>query len=213
MKNLIKLTILMIGMSLIAACNQQVPSNSIGILDLGKISDETGNAEKIKSELQKIKTRLQQDLQSVQMNLQKNFQENQTKIGKTPTDEQRAQLGKMLAEAQQKLKMAQSSAATELKNKQEELVIQLRDTVRPVANKIAQQRGMSIIMIRNDNLILGFDKKADITDAIIAELKKVGGDDSAAPKMEKAPAAEAPMKEAPIAEAPMEAPAAEMPKK
>ena len=213
MKNLIKLTILMIGMGLIAACNQQAPSNSIGILDLGKISDETGNAEKIKSELQKIKTRLQQDLQSVQMNLQKNFQENQTKIGKTPTDEQRAQLGKMLAEAQQKLKMARSSAATELKNKQEELVIQLRDTVRPVANKIAQQRGMSIIMIRNDNLILGFDKKADITDAIIAELKKVGGDDSAAPKMEKAPAAEAPMKEAPIAEAPMEAPAAEMPKK
>jgi len=175
MKNLIKLTFLTIGMSLIVACNQQAPSASVAVLDLIKVSDETGNAEKIQSELAKIRARLQQDLQSVQMNLQKNFQENQAKIGKTPTDEQRAQLGQMLADAQNKLKLAQNSAATELKNKREELVLKLRETVRPVANQIAHQKGMTVILIKNENLILGYDEKADITEAVIAELKKADG--------------------------------------
>ncbi|NOY66008.1 MAG: OmpH family outer membrane protein [Gammaproteobacteria bacterium] len=200
MKNLTKLLILFVSLTVITACNQQAPSSTIGIINLGKISDETGNAEKIKSELEKIRTRLQQELQSVQMNLQKSFQENQDKIGKTPTDEQRMQLGKMLADAQNKLKMAQTSAAIELKNKREELVIQLRDTVRPIANKIAQQRGMSIVIIKNDNLLLGYDKKVDITDAVITEMKKIGGNDTAAPEIEKAPVTEKPTEEKAAAE-------------
>lgn len=204
MKNLIKLLILFVSLTAITACNQQAPSSTIGIISLGKISDETGNAEKIKSELEKIRTRLQQELQSVQMNLQKSFQENQDKIGKTPTDEQRMQLGKMLADAQNKLKMAQTSAAIELKNKREELVIQLRDTVRPLANKIAKQRGMSIVIIKNDNLLLGYDKKVDITDAVIIEMKKIGGDNNAAPEIEKVPAAEKPMEEKSDSEAEIE---------
>ena len=54
MKNLIKLLILFVSLTVITACNQQAPSSTIGIISLGKISDETGNAEKIKSELEKI---------------------------------------------------------------------------------------------------------------------------------------------------------------
>jgi len=204
--NLIKLTFLMISMSLIVACNQQAPSNSVAVLDLVKVSDETGNAEKIQSELAKIRGRLQQDLQSVQMNLQKNFQDNQAKIGKTPTEEQRAQLGQMLADAQNKLKFAQNSAATELKNKREELVIKLRETVRPVANRIAHEKGMTVILIKNENLILGYDEKADITEAVIAELKKAGGDEKKpAPEKAESTTTEKPVIDTPAAEA--EAPA------
>jgi len=212
MKNLITFTILAITLGLVSACNQQAPLTTIGVINLGKVSDETGNAEKIQSELAKIRARLQSNLQAVQMNLQKNFQDNQLKIGKTPTDQQRVQLGKMLADAQNKLKQAQNSAAIELKNKQEELVINFRNTIRPISNKIAQQQGMNVVLIQNDNVILGFDKKVDITDAVIAELKKLKKDKDSTSKKPATPAAKMPALETPAAKMPaLETPAAKMP--
>lgn len=174
MKTLFKIGFLAFLLGMTTACNQQ-SANTTGVIDLGKISKETGQAEKIDAELKIIRNRLQSELQTVQTNLQKNFQENQKKFGKTPTEEQRAQLVKSLASAQQKLQQARNSATIELKNKEAELVFKLKSAVHPVAEKIAKKRGMTLILIKNDSLILSIDDKIDLTDAVIAELKKGGG--------------------------------------
>ena len=175
MKNTTRFAFLLILSGLFAACNQQAPVNPVGIIDLNKISQETGNAEHIKAELEKIRTRLKTDLQTVQSNLQTSLQEGQKNLGKNPTDEQRLKLGKMLAEAQQKLKQAQESAGHQMKNRQAELVIELRDQVRPIASNIAAEQGMSVVLIKNDNTMIAYDGKSDITDTVIARMKAQGG--------------------------------------
>ncbi|HEC28614.1 MAG TPA: OmpH family outer membrane protein [Gammaproteobacteria bacterium] len=173
MKTLLKLGLLAMLTSVIAACNQQA-ANTTGVIDLARISTETGNAEKIDTELKNIKSRLKTELQTLQTKLQNNFQETQKKFGEKPTDEQRGQLAKLLTTAQQQLQQARNSAAIELQNKQIELITKLKTSVHKIAEKIAKKRGMTLILINNNNIILSIDEKIDLTDAVIAGFKNQG---------------------------------------
>jgi hypothetical protein len=53
-----------------------------------------------------------------------------------------------------------------------ELIRQFRNEIRPVAERIAKQRGATMVLLPTDQL-LWFDRVTDITDELIAELRAV----------------------------------------
>lgn len=175
--NIIKTISIAIAMTgLLSACQQQTDNYPVGIIDIERISLETGNTDAAIKELGDLRSQLQQQLQDVQNGFQQRFQESQEKAGKTPTDEQKKELSQLATEAQQALSKAQTNATESLKQKQNELFQSLHTHVQAVANRIARQRGMNIILLKNSAVILSNDEKTDITDAVIEAMKKQGGD-------------------------------------
>ena len=51
-----------------------------------------------------------------------------------------------------------------------QLVQKFRDQIKPVARRVAQQRGLSVIVTKNDSVIYDFTATADITSAVVDEL-------------------------------------------
>jgi len=176
MKQITVFLTLTVLLGLLTACNQQGVTTPVGIINIEKVSKETGNTDLIQKEMQNVRTRLNTNLQTLQKKLTTTIQESQKKMGDNPTNEQRAELGKTLTSVKIQMQQAQLSAETELKKAQDTLIIKLRKMIQPVAKRIASQRGMQVILFDNNNVVFGKDQKTDITDAVIAELKKQGGD-------------------------------------
>lgn len=160
----------------LSACNQSTTSYPVGIIDMERASQETGNTDAAIEALDKLRATLQQQLQDTQNGFQQRFQESQQKAGDTPTDEQKKQLSQLATEAQDALSKAQQNATETLKKKQTELFQSLHANMQTVANRIARQRGMNIVLLKNSAVILSNDEQTDITDAVIEAMKKQGGD-------------------------------------
>jgi len=175
MKQISLLLSLTFLLGLLGACNQQDSSTPVGLINLEKVSAETGNTAHIQAEMKKNRTRLNNELQALQKKLTTTIQDSQKSLGATPTNEQKTAFGKTLQAAKLQMQQAQQTAANELKKAQDDLVIKLRKTIQPIAQNIAKQRGMQVVLFDNSNVIFGKDPKTDITDAVIAALKKQGG--------------------------------------
>lgn len=161
---------------LLSACNQPTTNYPVGIIDMERASQETGNTDAAIEALDKLRATLQQQLQDVQNGYQQRFQESQEKAGESPTDEHKKQLSQLATEAQDALSKAQENATETLKKKQTELFQNLHTNVQTVANRIARERGMNIVLLKNSAVILSNDEQTDITDAVIEAMKKQGGD-------------------------------------
>jgi len=51
-----------------------------------------------------------------------------------------------------------------------QLVNQFRDRIKPAARRVAQERGLSVIVTKNDGFVFDYVSTADITDAVVDEL-------------------------------------------
>ena len=164
-----------LGLALVA-CNQQVGQYPVGIIDLERISKETGHTDMAQAKLTELRNDLQKDLSDAQSQLQNDMQDAQKKMGDKPTEEQQSEIRQIATKMQTEMMQKQSKATQALQSKQAELITEFRNNVRAVADRVAQQRGMHIVLLRNPAVLLGNDKQVDITDAVLAEMKKAGGD-------------------------------------
>lgn len=210
-------TWLVVGLILIiAGCDlaQKAPtrqSGRVALIDIVRISNETGHTDKINNEITQTQSILQQELGKLQGELQGRISETQKKFGaEPPTDEQRKELTDMIGAAQQEFQLAQGEATKQLKQKQVDLVNAFREVVRPVAKQVANDRGMTVVLIHNEAFVMDHDPSTDITDAVIAGMPKVATEmpKVSAEEMEPATEAESPATETPATEA-METPAQE----
>lgn len=176
MKTIYQLFIVSIAIVLLSACNQQANQSPVGIIDLDRISQETGHTKMAQAQLNELRSSLQQDLSDTQARLKNDIQASQKKMGEKPTEEQLSEMQQMASKMQSEMMQKQTSASQTLQGKQTELITTFRNQVRAVADRVAQKRGMNIILLRNPAVLLGNDKKVDITDDVLAEMKKTGGD-------------------------------------
>lgn len=193
-------TWLVVGLILLTAgCDltQKAPtrqSGRVALIDIVRISQETGNTDRINNEITRTQSSLQQELNKLQDELQNRIAETQKKFGtESPTDEQRKELTEIIGEVQQEYQQAQSEATKKLKQKQFDLVKAFREELAPIARQVANDRGMTVVLIHNEAFVMDYDPSTDITDAVIAKMPKVSTDGTP-------PAAESPAVEAPAAE-------------
>lgn len=163
----------------VAGCDlaQKMPprqSGRVAVLDVIRISQETGHTDRINNEISQAQSALAQELNTLQSDLQARIAGKQQDFGtESPSDAQRQELSDMIGQAQQEYQQAKNEATQKLKQQQFDLVQAFRDELRPIAKRIANDRGMSVVVILNDAFILDHDPATDITDAVIAEMPKV----------------------------------------
>lgn len=211
-KNYIFTAIISLGL-LLSACDmgqktasQATPPPQVAVLDIDLVAEKTGHKQKINETLQVLRGDLESELRGMQEKLRTQLEESKDKLGDKPSSEQQQELAQMLTKAQQEFQTLQKKASSSFKMQQAKLVKELRDKIRPIAMDIAKKRGIKIVLLRSDVLILAHDSSIDITNDVIDEVNKLA---PVKPTMESTPAAAPSVVDMPAISEP--APAAEIP--
>lgn len=154
----------------VSGCLPQQPQSRVAVIDLERVAEETGLQTQINTQLEELRLNLQNELTKVQGGLTAQLTEKQESFGEKPTEEQQQELTALFNAAKQQLNSAQLEAQTALQRQRSNLVGQLYEAVRPYAKKLADERGVDMVLRRQDLLIFDYDPSLDITDEVIDAL-------------------------------------------
>src|SRR5205085_12667759 len=90
-------------------------------------------------------------------------------------------------QANANLNQVKQQAEADLYNHRMQLVQKFRDQIKPVARRVAQERGLSVIVTRNDSVIYDYTSGSDITNPVVDELLAGGATTPAAPSAQAGP--------------------------
>src|SRR5262249_53595606 len=104
-----------------------------------------------------------------------------------PTEEQLKELDATKDKMDSQLLEAKSKSQAELANFRQALVDQFREQARPILREVAAARGLSIVIPKNNALLLSIDPAAEITDEAATKMPATPlSDDEPAPLPAKA---------------------------
>jgi Skp family chaperone for outer membrane proteins len=157
---------------LLGACDQLPGMRGAGtaIIDLGVIAKATGEEDRIKRQAQVRRDELSAQLDTELAALEAQLNEERGKLGDSPSDEARQQFQQLTAQAQQQYGQAQQQAQQLAQQYENELVTQLREKIKPLAEEVAKSRGASVVFLADVTLFWN-EESADITDEVIGKLR------------------------------------------
>ena len=113
---------------------------------------------------------LNNQLTTLQGALRRQYEEKREKFGDDPTEEQLNELQASETLMERQLLERKRKAEVELSAFRQELVDQFREQAKPVLREVAAARGLSIVVPKNDGLLLSIDPACEITDEVAARM-------------------------------------------
>jgi Skp family chaperone for outer membrane proteins len=156
--------------SLATAQDTKAPAR-VAIVDLDAVAKAVGRDAVIRKQLETATQQLNQQLLKAAGEMKTQIEAEQKKLGDKPSEEDQKRVQQMLAAANQNVqnnKMVAQLRQQQLKN---ELIVQFRNEIRPIAEKAARAQGAAAVFVATDNVVLWFDPSLDITDEVIAEYR------------------------------------------
>lgn len=188
-------------LALLAACEPQGGGRAaVAIIDLDAVARALGRDDVIAQQINVANQQLAGQLGQVATNLQQQVQARRDEY-EVVGDEAEQELQQLTAVANQRLQQTQQLARQRSAQFRQAVINSFRNEVSPYAQKIATERG-AVAVVTVATPMLWFDSEADITDEVIAEMRKAGLEQSSQPAA-SAPAA------APQTQTPAPAPSAE----
>lgn len=171
----------------------------IAVIDLDVVAKSIGRTQEINETWQVRKNALDQALQKLQASFNEQLAAKKTEFGEEPTEEQMKQLAAMQREATNKLVQAGRKAQADLDQYRQQMIANFRAEVRPFAQQVASDKGLGVVIPKNEGFLLSIDPAVDITADVISSY--------AAKRPSPTPAAAAPASTAAATKAPEAAPA------
>ena len=166
------------------------PQGGLAVVDLDKVAAETGKSIQMKEVFQLQENSVKQQLAQAQFNATSQFETKSKDFGETPTEEQQKELAQFRFNANNALGNLQNQANTKLSQYKQDQIAKFRTEIKPIAQEIALKRGLSVVIPKNDGLLLAVDPGVDITDDVIKAYREKRPAPTAAPAA-KPPAAPA----------------------
>jgi Skp family chaperone for outer membrane proteins len=169
------LAVACLGVGFAAGCNQgtTVPApqatGAVAVIDLDAIAHRLGSDKQIVDSIAQRQTSLSQQLVDLAKSYNAQIEEKKKTLA-DPPEEAEVKVASWQKQANANLNKVKQQAEVDLKNHQAQLIAQFREQIKPVARKVAQSRGLSVIVTRNDNVLYDVAPGADITQEVIAEL-------------------------------------------
>ena len=138
----------------------------IGIVDMQKCIQTSDAGKKAKAELESAfnkKKKELQDQEATLKKLQEDFQKKQSALSDATKKEQQGKLQEKFMKYQELLQKSQS----EIQKKEQEMSEPIIKKIREKVAEIAKKKGYSLVLERNDNIVIFSDDKNDITDEIL----------------------------------------------
>jgi Skp family chaperone for outer membrane proteins len=185
---------LCLNATLIAGCNRQAastPTASVGavaVIDLDEIARRLGSDKQIVTSISQRQNSLSQQLVDLAKSYSQQIEEQKKKLAESGDKKGDVTLANWQQQANAKLNEVKQQAELQLQQHRATLVAQFREEIKPAARRVAQSRGLSVIVTKNDSVLYDFAPGTDITDAVVAELQ--ASRQQAAPAVAQAPTTE-----------------------
>jgi outer membrane protein len=138
----------------------------VGIVDMQKAIQSSEAGRKAKSELEGAFNKKKKELDDQGAALKKSqeeFQKKQAALSDTAKREQ----GSKLQEKMMKYQELLQKSNVEIQKKEQEMSEPIIKKIREKVTEIAKKKGLSIVLERNENIVIFSDDKNDITDDVI----------------------------------------------
>lgn len=165
-----------------------VAGAQVVVIDIDAVAKALGRDEVVKQQIQAAGKQLRQQLTEFSSGLQTKLNEEKTKLGDEPSVDERQRLQEQLLAAQQQVQQSQVLARQKAAQFHNQLALQFRNELRPIAAEIARKHGASTVLLANT--VLWFEAPTDITGAVIDAMRAKGAA-VVAPATVTAPAASA----------------------
>jgi Skp family chaperone for outer membrane proteins len=142
----------------------------VGVVDLDLVAKRLGRDIEMQNAVQERLSSLNARLATLQESLKRLYDEKKEKFGDDATDEELRELEATQERMDAQLRESKQKAQNELAAFRQALVDQFREQARPVLREVAAARGLSIIIPKNDGLLLTVDPAVEITDDVAAKM-------------------------------------------
>tara|TARA_R110002096_G_scaffold4501_42_gene21344 strand:- start:9799 stop:10389 length:591 start_codon:yes stop_codon:yes gene_type:complete len=152
----------------------QSQPNGFAIIDLDQIASRLKKDVQLQNALKQRESQFNNELSQLRNRFRQQVELQQQQLGTEPTQEQQQQLAQLVNNLNVQLSRAQSTAQQQLNRDEITLVQNFRNEVRPVAVKIALERGFSIVLTKNEAVLFAYDDNYDITEEVIRRMAAPG---------------------------------------
>lgn len=151
-----------------ATSNKPLVAGGAAVIDLDEVARRIGSDRTIHESITQRQSSLNQQLQQMAESYRNQIAERQRIEANQSSTE--VSLATWEQQASVSLAKAKGQAKADLANHRTELVRQFRKAVKPAARKIANQRGLALIVTKNNAVIFDYSQTVDITNAVVQEL-------------------------------------------
>jgi Skp family chaperone for outer membrane proteins len=168
-------TVACLSAGAIGGCNRQPGAEkpvvgAVAVIDLDAIAQRLGSDKQIAESIAKRQTSLSQQLVDLAKSYNQQIAEQKKKLAETPAENGQVTLANWEQQANANLNKVKQQAELDLQKHKAALIAQFRDEIKPAARRVAQARGLSVIMTKNDSVLYDFAPSADITEAVVEDL-------------------------------------------
>ena len=143
----------------------------VAVVDLDEIARRIGRAKEMDDAVGQKSNEINAELSKLQAGYVKQFEAQREKVGEKADDAEQQKLANYGADLDQKFNVSRQQRSNELAAYRQELIQQFRDDVKPIAQQIAAERGMTILVTKNDTVIYAYEQDCDVTDAVAAKMQ------------------------------------------
>jgi Skp family chaperone for outer membrane proteins len=153
-------------------------SGRVAVVDLDEVARRLGRDQVMVSTLKQTEQTLNEKLEVVQASYVKQIEQKQEKLGvgqegiEVSEDDSKTLLG-MKRQAGLNLNQARKQAINTLNQHRLQLIVSYRKEVKPVAREVAKERGLSVVLTKNDNLLFVHEDAVDITDEVAKRMRAI----------------------------------------
>ena len=143
---------------------------AVAVIDLDEIARRLGSDKQIADAVAQRQTALSQRLVDLAKSYSEQIAAQKKALPAEPAKQSDVTVASWEQQANANLNQVKQQAEADLYNHRLQLVQRFRDQIKPVARRVAQERGLSVIVTKNDSVIYDFTSTADITSAVVDEL-------------------------------------------
>ncbi|HLJ12493.1 MAG TPA: OmpH family outer membrane protein [Planctomycetaceae bacterium] len=138
----------------------------VGVVDLDVVAKRIGRDIEMQKAVQDEMDSLNGKLATLQTSLNRIYEEKRDKLGESPTEEQLKDLQAWQDRTSAQLLESRRKAEVDLSNYRQSLIERFREQAKPVLREVADARGLSIVVPKNNGLLLSIDPAVEITDEV-----------------------------------------------
>lgn len=150
---------------------------AVAVIDLDEVARRTGQDIAMANAIAEAKESLNQQLLSLQADYKgqydaqaKQFEQDVPKTS-AERESQQQQLQLLDGQLGTQLNQVRQKALTALELHRRQTLQQFRERVKPIAQAVAVDRGLSIVVTKNDSVVYTFNPSVDITDEVAQRLR------------------------------------------
>jgi outer membrane protein len=155
---------------MLRAMAARADEQKIAVVDMQKAIQTSETGKKAKAELEGAFNKKKKELQAEEASLKKlqeDLQKKASALSETAKKEQQGKLQERFMKYQELLQKSQA----EIQKKEQDMSAPIIAKIREKVAEIAKKEGYSLVLEKNDNIVLYFNEKDDLTEKVLKEVK------------------------------------------